>query len=171
MPFGFLTLPQNAARPAVILAGGIGITPFRRMLRQAAEQKLLHHLFLFYTKFFRVITMIKLKRAYEKPAKDDGERILVERLWPRGVTKAQAKLDLWLKEIAPSAELRKWFEHDPDKWVEFRQRYLKELRQKADLLKLLKRKAKAGTITLVYAARDEAHNGALVLQQLLQKSR
>jgi len=115
--------------------------------------------------------MIKLKRAYEKPAKDDGERILVERLWPRGVTKAQAKLDLWLKEIAPSTELRKWFGHDPDKWVEFRQRYLKELRRNADLIKLLKRKAKEGTITLVYAARDEAHNGALVLQQLLQKSR
>jgi len=115
--------------------------------------------------------MIKLKRAYEKPAKDDGERILVERLWPRGVTKAQAKLDLWLKEIAPSTELRKWFGHDPDKWVEFRQRYIKELRQKADLIKLLKRKAKEGTITLVYAARDEAHNGALVLQQLLQKGR
>jgi len=84
--------------------------------------------------------MIKLKRAYEKPAEDDGERILVERLWPRGVTKAQAKLDLWLKEIAPSTELRKWFGHDPDKWVEFRQQYLKELRQKADLIKLLKRK-------------------------------
>jgi len=115
--------------------------------------------------------MIKLKRAYEKPAKDDGERILVERLWPRGVTKAQAKLDLWLKEIAPSTELRKWFGHDPDKWVEFRQRYIKELRQKADLIKLLKRKAKEGTITLVYAARDEAHNGALVLQKLLQKGR
>ena len=80
--------------------------------------------------------MIKLKRAYEKPAKDDGERILVERLWPRGLTKEQAKLDLWLKEIAPSAELRKWFGHDPDRWVEFRRRYLKELGQKADLVKL-----------------------------------
>src|SRR5262249_25680742 len=113
--------------------------------------------------------MIKLKRAYEKPAKDDGERLLVERLWPRGLTKAQAKLDMWLKEIAPSPELRKWFGHDPDRWVEFRRRYLKELRQKADLVKLLKRKAKEGTITLIYAARDEEHNGALVLRQFLQK--
>jgi uncharacterized protein YeaO (DUF488 family) len=113
--------------------------------------------------------MIKLKRAYEKPAKDDGERILVERLWPRGLTKEQAKLDLWLKEIAPSAELRKWFGHDPDKWVEFRQRYLKELRQKADLIKLLKRKTKEGTITLIYAARDESRNSALVLKQFLQR--
>jgi uncharacterized protein YeaO (DUF488 family) len=113
--------------------------------------------------------MIKLKRAYEKPAKDDGERILVERLWPRGVTKDQAKLDLWLKDVAPSAELRKWFGHDPDKWAEFRQRYRTELKQKADLIKLLKRKAKEGTITLIYAARDEAHNSALVLKQFLQK--
>ena len=113
--------------------------------------------------------MIKLKRAYEKPTKDDGERILVERLWPRGVTKDQAKLDLWLKDVAPSAELRKWFGHDPDKWIEFRQGYRKELKQKADLIKLLRRKAKEGTITLVYSARDEAHNGALVLRQFLQK--
>jgi uncharacterized protein YeaO (DUF488 family) len=113
--------------------------------------------------------MIKLKRAYEKPAKGDGERILVERLWPRGLTKAQAKIDLWLKEIAPSTELRKWFGHDPDKWAEFRRRYLKELKQKTDLISLLKRLAKKGTVTLIYAARDEEHNGALALQQLLQK--
>jgi uncharacterized protein YeaO (DUF488 family) len=113
--------------------------------------------------------MIKLKRAYEKPARDDGERILVERLWPRGLTKPQAKLDLWLKDVAPSTELRKWFGHDPDRWDEFRRRYQKELRSKEDLIELLKRKAKAGTITLIYAARDEEHNGALVLKQFLQK--
>jgi uncharacterized protein YeaO (DUF488 family) len=85
------------------------------------------------------------------------------------LAREQAKLDLWLKDIAPSTELRKWFGHDPDRWIEFRQRYLKELRQKTDLIKLLKRKAKEGTITLIYAARDEAHNSALVLKQLLQK--
>ena len=113
--------------------------------------------------------MIKLKRAYEKPARDDGERILVERLWPRGLTKLQAKVDLWLKDVAPSTELRKWFGHDPDRWDEFRRRYQKELRSKEDQIKLLKRKAKAGTITLIYAARDEEHNGALVLKQFLQK--
>jgi len=113
--------------------------------------------------------MIKLKRAYEKPARDDGERILVERLWPRGLTKLQAKVDLWLKEVAPSTELRKWFGHDPDRWDEFRRRYQKELKGKDDLIKLLKRKAKAGTITLIYAARDEERNGALVLKQFLQK--
>jgi uncharacterized protein YeaO (DUF488 family) len=113
--------------------------------------------------------MIKLKRAYEKPAKDDGERILVERLWPRGLTKLEAKIDLWLKEIAPSTELRRWFGHDPDKWDEFRQRYQKELKHKDDLIKLLKRKAKTGTVTLIYAARDEEHNSALVLKRFLQK--
>lgn len=112
--------------------------------------------------------MIKLKRAYEKPAGDDGERILVERLWPRGLTKLQAQIDLWLKEVAPSTELRRWFAHDPQKWDEFRQRYRKELKVKEDLIRHLKRKVKAGTITLVYAARDEAHNGALVLKEFLQ---
>lgn len=114
--------------------------------------------------------MIKLKRAYEEPARDDGERILVERLWPRGLTKLKAKIDLWLKDVAPSTELRRWFAHDPVKWEGFRQRYHEELSHKGDLIRLLKRKAKAGTITLVYAARDEEHNGALVLQQFLKKS-
>lgn len=113
--------------------------------------------------------MIKLKRAYEKPARDDGERILVERLWPRGLTKLEAKIDLWLKDVAPSTELRRWFGHDPDKWEEFRRRYQKELKDKNDPIRLLKRKAKAGTITLIYAARDEEHNGALVLNGFLQK--
>ena len=79
--------------------------------------------------------MIKLKRAYEKPTRDDGERILVERLWPRGLTKLQAKIDLWLKDVAPSTELRRWFGHDPKKWDEFRQRYQKELKQKDELIK------------------------------------
>ena len=113
--------------------------------------------------------MIKLKRAYEKHVRDDGERILVERLWPRGLTKLQAKIDLWLKDVAPSTELRRSFGHDPNKWDEFRQRYQGELKQKDELIKLLKRKAKAGTITLIYAARDEDHNGALVLKRFIQR--
>jgi len=111
--------------------------------------------------------MIKLKRAYENHSGEDGERILVERLWPRGLTKLKAKIDLWLKDVAPSTELRRWFGHDPEKWNEFRQRYQKELKQKDESIKLLKRKAKAGTITLIYAARDEEHNGALVLKGFL----
>ncbi|HJZ80690.1 MAG TPA: DUF488 domain-containing protein [Pyrinomonadaceae bacterium] len=114
--------------------------------------------------------MIRLKRVYETLSKDDGERILVERLWPRGLTKQQAKVDLWLKEVAPSAELRKWFGHDPAKWDEFRRRYEKELKSKNDLIELLKRKAEEGAITLLYAARDEEHNSAVVLKQFLQKA-
>jgi uncharacterized protein YeaO (DUF488 family) len=113
--------------------------------------------------------MIKLKRVYEEPAKADGERILVERLWTRGLSKERAKVSLWLKEIAPSPELRKWFGHDPDKWNEFRSRYTKELKGKKELTELLKRKAREGMITLVYAARDEEHNSALILKQFLQK--
>lgn len=111
--------------------------------------------------------MIQLKRAYEKPSPKDGERILVERLWPRGLTKEKAAVDLWLKDIAPSTELRKWFGHDPARWEKFRERYRKELEEKKDALQLLKQKAKEGTVTLVYAAHDEEHNGALVLQEFL----
>jgi uncharacterized protein YeaO (DUF488 family) len=112
---------------------------------------------------------IKIKRAYEQPDKDDGKRILVDRLWPRGLTKEQARVDLWLKEIAPSTELRKWFGHDPDKWKRFRGRYETEISHKDDLINMLKRQAGEGTITLIYAARDERHNEALVLKQFLER--
>jgi uncharacterized protein YeaO (DUF488 family) len=112
---------------------------------------------------------IKIKRAYEHPDKDDGNRILVDRLWPRGLTKEKARVDLWLKEIAPSTELRKWFGHDPDKWKRFQGRYETEIRRKGDLIKMLKREAKEGTITLIYAARDEKHNEALVLKRFLER--
>lgn len=114
---------------------------------------------------------IKIKRAYEQPDKDDGVRILVDRLWPRGLTKEKAAVDLWLKEIAPSTELRKWFGHDPGKWKSFRGRYETEIRHKGDLIKVLKQKAKEGTITLIYGARDERHNEALVLKQFLERGR
>jgi len=93
--------------------------------------------------------------VYEAPHKDDGTRILVDRLWPRGLTKERAKVDLWLKEIAPSTELRKWFGHDPKKWRSFRERYETELKDHADQLKLLKSKVKEGTVTLIYGARDQ----------------
>jgi uncharacterized protein YeaO (DUF488 family) len=114
---------------------------------------------------------IKTKRVYEQPAKKDGERILVDRLWPRGLTKEKASVDLWLKEIAPSTELRKWFDHDREKWQRFRGRYETEIRQKEDLIKVLKQKARKGTITLVYGARDQKHNEALVLKQFLERGR
>jgi len=111
--------------------------------------------------------MIQLKRAYEKPSEADGERILVERLWPRGLSKQRAKIGLWLKDVAPSPELRRWFGHDPAKWDEFRRRYEAELKDKDDLIRLLKRKAQKGKVTLIYAARDEEHNSALVLKRFL----
>jgi uncharacterized protein YeaO (DUF488 family) len=112
--------------------------------------------------------MIKLKRVYEEPSSKDGVRVLVERLWPRGLTKKRAAVDLWLKDIAPSPELRKWFGHDPARWEQFQKRYRRELREKKEAIRLLKQKAKQGTVTLVYAARDEDHNGALVLKQYFQ---
>ena len=96
--------------------------------------------------------MIQLKRVYEKPSRKDGVRILVDRLWPRGLTKERAAVNLWLKDVAPSSELRKWFGHDPAKWKEFQVRYRKELRQKKDALKLLKQKSEDRTVTLVYGA-------------------
>lgn len=111
---------------------------------------------------------IQLKRAYEKPAKSDGTRILVDRLWPRGVKKVDAAIDLWLKEIAPSTELRKWFAHDPEKWARFRGRYQTELKHHPEQLELIKNKAKNGPVTLIYAAHDQKHNEAVVLKQYLE---
>jgi uncharacterized protein YeaO (DUF488 family) len=112
--------------------------------------------------------MIKLKRVYEPPSRQDGLRVLVERLWPRGLTKECAAVDLWLKDVAPSPELRKWFGHDPARWQQFQKRYRKELREQKDAIRLLTQKAKKGTLTMVYAARDEEHNAALALKTFLQ---
>jgi uncharacterized protein YeaO (DUF488 family) len=113
--------------------------------------------------------MFRLKRVYEEPSSEDGYRILVERLWPRGLSKERAAVDLWLKDVAPSPELRKWFNHDPAKWKEFQRRYREELKDKKEAVKLLKEKGKEGTVTLVYAAHDEEHNGALALKQILER--
>ena len=107
---------------------------------------------------------VRLKRAYEPPAPADGTRILVDRLWPRGVTKAAAAIDQWVKDIAPSTELRKWFGHDPARWQEFRRRYAAEIRERPDELLNLRDQAKRGPVTLVYSAHDEAHNHAMVLR-------
>jgi uncharacterized protein YeaO (DUF488 family) len=111
---------------------------------------------------------VQIKRAYAEPSKEDGRRILVDRLWPRGLAKEKARVDLWLKEVAPSTELRKWFGHDPEKWPEFRSRYKAELKTHAEALALLRQEAKEGPITLLYGARDEKHNQAVVLLHLLQ---
>jgi uncharacterized protein YeaO (DUF488 family) len=112
---------------------------------------------------------IRLKRAYEKPAPDDGLRVLVERLWPRGLTKDRAAIDLWMKEVAPSPELRKWYGHDEAKWDEFQERYRAELVENEDLVEELREKCRSGTVTFVYAARDEERNSALLLKSFLER--
>ena len=113
--------------------------------------------------------MLKLKRAYEAPARDDSHRFLVERLWPRGVKKSTLHLDGWLKNVAPSPELRKWFSHDPQKWVEFKKRYRSELNQHPEACDPILNAARQGTVTLVYAARDPERNSAAVLCDYLKK--
>ena len=112
---------------------------------------------------------LKIKRVYEQPAKGDGKRILVDRLWPRGLTKENASIDLWLRDIAPSTELRKWFRHDPGKWEEFRKRYHQELKNNKEQVSILYEELKKRTITLVYGAKDEEHNEALVLKEWLNR--
>lgn len=119
------------------------------------------------TKQASTATHLRLKRAYEPAERGDGVRILVDRLWPRGVSKTDAALDDWMKDIAPSAELRKWFGHDPERWPEFRRRYKAELRDHPDELAHLRSLAKKKTVTLVYSAHDEEHNDAVVLREVL----
>lgn len=112
---------------------------------------------------------IQLKRVYDHPESEDGFRILIDRLWPRGLSKAKARIDLWLKDIAPSTELRKWFNHDPEKWKDFQKKYSIELKEHKDTLLLLKyfiREKKS--VTLLFAAHDEEHNNAVALKKLLK---
>jgi uncharacterized protein YeaO (DUF488 family) len=114
--------------------------------------------------------MIKIKRSYQPAEDGDGFRILVDRLWPRGISKEKAKLDLWLKDVAPSNELRKWFAHDPERWEEFQNKYGEELKDKKKILKQIKDiEREKSTITLIYGAKDEEHNNAVVLRDWLKK--
>ena len=113
--------------------------------------------------------MIKIKRVYEKPEGEDGIRILVDRLWPRGLTKEKASIDLWLKDIAPSTQLRKWFNHDPEKWNEFKKRYLAELNENKKSVAMLKEQLTKGDVTLIFGAKDEKHNEALVLKEFFSR--
>jgi uncharacterized protein YeaO (DUF488 family) len=114
--------------------------------------------------------MIKIKRIYKSSEENDGYRILVDRLWPRGVSKEKAQLDLWMKDIAPSNNLRKWFNHDPNRWNEFQNKYTEELKDKKDLLKQLKDlENDKSTITLLYGAKNEENNNAIVLSDILKK--
>ena len=112
--------------------------------------------------------MIQAKRAYDPPAKGDGARFLVDRLWPRGIKKEDLRIDGWLKEVAPSDDLRKWFDHDPDRWEEFRDRYAKELDEKSDALDPIREAARQGDITLVFAAKNPDHNNAVALKAYLE---
>ncbi len=114
---------------------------------------------------------IHLKRIYEEPEKNDGFRVLVDRAWPRGVKKEDARLDLWLKDVAPSKELRKWFGHDPEKWAEFRERYFRELDENPEAREQLEDKARQGTLTLLFAAKDERFNNAVALKEYLESDR
>jgi uncharacterized protein YeaO (DUF488 family) len=112
---------------------------------------------------------IRFKRAYEPPERSDGYRVLIDRIWPRGVSKEQAHLDEWARELAPSSELRHWFGHDPARYAEFRRRYLDELKAQQEKLRELRRRAREETLTLVYGARDTEHNDAVVLAELLRR--
>jgi uncharacterized protein YeaO (DUF488 family) len=111
--------------------------------------------------------MVRIKRIYDPPAPGDGRRILVDRLWPRGIAKEDARLDEWLKEIAPSDELRKWFGHDPARWEEFRKRYGAELERHGDLMENLRAAAEKGAVTLLFAAKDAERNNAVVLKEMI----
>lgn len=111
---------------------------------------------------------IAIKRVYEEAKESDGRRILVDRLWPRGLSKEKARIDVWLKDVAPSNELRKWFAHDATKWVEFQKRYAAELKGNPGPLAMLKQEVKKGPVTLLYGAHDEEHNQAVALEKMLR---
>lgn len=118
---------------------------------------------------FKGDNLLKIKRIYEKPQDNDGLRILVDRLWPRGLTKEKAKIDKWMKDIAPSDNLRKWFGHKEERWEEFKKRYFEELKEKKDLIKELRILFKNNTVTLLYAAKDKERNNVQVLLELLKE--
>jgi uncharacterized protein YeaO (DUF488 family) len=113
--------------------------------------------------------MIKIKRIYDAPSDDDGSRILVDRLWPRGLSKEKARVDLWLKEIAPSNELRKWYAHDPKKWAEFRKKYFNDLDTKRELVNQIVQKMKEGDVSLLYSSKEEKINNAVALKEYIEK--
>jgi uncharacterized protein YeaO (DUF488 family) len=112
--------------------------------------------------------MVRTKRVYEEPVKDDGFRILVDRLWPRGLSKDRAHIDLWLKEVAPRDALRKWFGHDRARWTEFKRRYFKELADKKEVIEPIIKQASKGRVTLLYGAKDEECNNAVALQEFIE---
>ena len=112
---------------------------------------------------------VRIKRVYEPPSSDDGYRVLIDRLWPRGVSKERARLDEWARQLAPSDELRRWFEHRPERFEQFKRDYTDELREHADEIAALRRRARTGTVTIVYAARDSDHSNAAVLAPIVRR--
>lgn len=112
--------------------------------------------------------MIRIKRIYDEPSRSDGKRILIDRLWPRGIKKEEARLDEWLKEVAPSNELRKWFNHDPDKWVEFKKRFITELQGRQDLVDGIISSARKGAVTLLFGSKEERFNNAVALKEYIE---
>jgi len=112
--------------------------------------------------------MIKVKRIYDPPSPDDGKRILIDRLWPRGMKKEEAHIDQWLKEISPSNELRKWYSHDPAKWPEFKKRYRAEISKEMELLKRIKNEGKKGTVTLLFSTKELELNNAVALKEIIE---
>ncbi|HJT68625.1 MAG TPA: DUF488 domain-containing protein [Terriglobales bacterium] len=112
--------------------------------------------------------MVTLKRVYDKPESADGKRFLIERLWPRGVNKTSLKFDAWIKDAGPSTELRKWFRHDPEKWIEFRRRYFAELNARPKVLESITKAAAEGNVTLLYSSHDTQHNNAVALKEYLE---
>jgi uncharacterized protein YeaO (DUF488 family) len=117
----------------------------------------------------KVTQKVKLKRAYDPPARSDGRRVLVDRLWPRGISKDELRLDDWLKDVAPSSMLRKWFGHDPAKWCEFKNRYFRELDERSEAIEYLLARGREGTVTLVFGAKDVHHNDAVALKEYLER--
>jgi len=113
--------------------------------------------------------MLKIKRIYETASSEDGKRILVDRLWPRGIKKEDAEIDEWLKEIAPSDTLRKWFAHDPAKWQVFKTKYAHEIRVKSDLIERLRKESRKSTVTLLFSAKDSEHNNAVALKEIIEQ--
>lgn len=113
--------------------------------------------------------MTEIKRIYDEPDKKDGFRVLMDRLWPRGLRKDQVKVDLWMKKIAPSNELRKWFGHDPEKWAEFKRRYFGELKNRKELVDLIRDKSKKGKVVLLYGAKEERFNNAVALKEYVER--
>ena len=123
---------------------------------------------LFINESIQLVIMIKIKRTYDKPETEDGFRILVDRIWPRGLKKTDVQMDLWQKDIAPSSPLRKWFKHDESKWNEFKNRYYQELKNKKDSIGLLLDKTRKGTITLLYSSKEDKYNNAIALKEYLE---